>query len=145
MKNILVGIDFNEHSEILINQAIRFAKAFGSKIWLLHAASPDPDYVGYEAGPQFMRDDRANELKKEHKQLLEYANKIKDSGIDSEGLLIQGPTIQTIMAESRKLNIELIICGHHKHNYLYNALFGSHAQSIVMKSSIPVLVVPLAE
>ena len=46
MKNILVGIDFHDYSETLINKALKLSKPFNSKIWLLHVAAPDPDFIG---------------------------------------------------------------------------------------------------
>ena len=145
MKNILVGVDFLKHTDDLIKTALELASAMNSKIWLLHVAAPDPDYVGYEAGPQFIRNERAEELKNEHHLMTEYVNEIRAKSINAEGLLVQGPTIETIISESNKLFIDLIICGHHRHNYLYNALFGSHSKSILMKSNIPVLVIPFSD
>ena len=144
MKNILVGIDFDEHTELLIDKAVEFAKQFDSKIWLVHVTSPNPDFVGYEVGPQYIRDSRAAELKLEHKQLAELTEAIAVSGVEAEGLVIQGGTIQMILEESEKLKIDLIITGHHEHNFLYNVFLGSTSIDIVSKSRIPVLVVPFA-
>ena len=65
MKNILVCIDFHEQTKNLINKAAEIAKAFNAKLWLVHVAAPDPDFVGYDVGPQYIRDARADELKEE--------------------------------------------------------------------------------
>ena len=47
MKNILVTVNFEEkETNILINKAVELAEKFGSKIWLIHIAAPDPDFVG---------------------------------------------------------------------------------------------------
>lgn len=142
MKNILVGIDFHEKTEILIDKAFELSKPYNSKIWLLHVAAPDPDFVGYEVGPQYIRDNRAKELRQEHKLILEYVDQLKEKKVDAAGLLIQGATVEVILEESKKLNIDLIISGHHDHSFLYNAFFGSVSSGIVRKSNIPVLVVP---
>ena len=69
MKNILVTIDLEDHAEQLIGHAAEWAKAFGAKVWLMHVAAPDPDFVGYEVGPQYIRDGRAEELREEHRML----------------------------------------------------------------------------
>jgi nucleotide-binding universal stress UspA family protein len=143
MKNILVAIDFNENEALLIEKATQFAESFDSKLWLTHIAAPDPDFVGYDVGPQYIRDSRANELRKEHKMLQEYTNTIENKGIKAEGLLVQGATIEMIIAESKKLNVDLIIAGHLKHGFLYNALLGSVSAEIIKESKIPVLIVPL--
>ncbi|NOR45584.1 MAG: universal stress protein, partial [Candidatus Delongbacteria bacterium] len=52
MKNILAPIDFSDVSEKVIFEAAEFAKAFSCKLWLLHVAAPEPDFVGYTVGPK---------------------------------------------------------------------------------------------
>ena len=143
MKNILVTSDFNGNEQILIDKALQLATAFDSKLWLIHIAAPDPDFIGYEVGPQHVRDWRASTLKEEHKRLQEYADKLNEKGVEAEGLLIQGPTIEMIMDEAKKLNVELIIAGHHDHNFFYKAFLESVSSEILKKSKIPVLMVPL--
>ena len=95
--------------------AIELGKAFGAKVWMLHVAAPEPEFVGFGVGPQYIRDSMAEELKKEHKMLFEYANQFKSEGIDTDELLIKGATTDMIMEEAEKLNIDLIITGHHDH------------------------------
>lgn len=143
MKNILVTIDFNSNEQLLVDKAFQLAEKFDSKIWLIHIAAPDPDFVGYRVGPQEERDNRASELRKEHKLLQEYSNALKNKGIKAEGLLVQGATIEMIMEEANKLNIDLIIAGHYEHSFIYEAFIGSVSGKIVKKSKIPVLIVPL--
>ncbi|WP_299124435.1 universal stress protein [uncultured Winogradskyella sp.] len=143
MKNILVAIDFKGNEQLLIDKAYEFAKAFDAKIWLIHIAAPNPDYVGYEAGPQFIRDNRATQLRKEHKLLESYTNNLKEKDVDSEGLLVQGATIEMILEESKKLNIDLIIAGHSERSFLYKAIFGRVTRKIIKESDIPTLIVPI--
>ena len=143
MKNILAAIDFKGHEEQIIETATKFARTFGSKIWLIHIAAPDPDFVGYEPGPQYIRDCRATTLKKEHELLETYCNEFSKKGIEAEGLLIQGATVEMIMKESKKLHIDLIIIGHAEHSFIYKAIFGNISKAVIQKSTIPVLTVPL--
>ncbi len=143
MKNILVTIDFNKNEKLLIDKAFQLAESFDSKLWLMHIAAPDPDFVGYEVGPQYIRDSRASDLRKEHRLLQEYTTTLKKKGVDSEGILVQGATIEMIIEESKKLNIDLIIAGHHEHGFFYNAFVESVSAKVIKKSKIPVLIVPL--
>ena len=143
MKNILLGIDFHDKTETLIQKAVAFTKQINAKLWLLHVAAPDPDFIGFEAGPQFIRDERADKLWDEHKKLWNFKQEIEQQGVDAEGLLIQGATIETILEESIKLEIDVIITGYHEHNFLYNAFFGNNSIQIIKNSTIPVLVFPL--
>jgi nucleotide-binding universal stress UspA family protein len=142
MKNILLCIDFHE-SNRLIDIAIEWMKPLKAKLWLIHAAAPDPDFVGYEPGPQYVRDNRARELKNEHQELTKLVRIVKEKGVDAEALLIQGPTIEIIIAESKKLHIDLIITGHHEHGFFFKIFNSDTASKLISKSSIPVLVIPL--
>jgi len=143
MKNILVAIDFKGNEQQVIDKAYEFAKAFKAKIWLIHIAAPNPDYVGFEAGPQYIRDNRATQLKKEHKLLETYSDNLENKGVKAEGLLVQGATIEMIIEESKKLNIDLIIAGHSERSFLYKAIFGRVSRKIIKESNIPTLIVPI--
>ncbi len=143
MKNIFLALDFEENSGQLIEHAMQLAKRFAAKVWIVHIAAPDPDFIGYKVGPQYIRDTRADELRTEHRFLQIVANDFKDTGIDAEALLIQGPTVEMILEEAEKLNSDLIITGSHDHGFLHNALYGNTAKQLLNKSKIPLLIVPI--
>ena len=81
--HILVAVDFSGLTDAIIEQAARFGKALGSPVTLLHVASPNPDFVGYEAGPQTVRDARAETLRGEHRDLLEHVAELRERGIEA--------------------------------------------------------------
>jgi nucleotide-binding universal stress UspA family protein len=143
MKNILVTLDLDDQEKLLIDKAFELAKPFEAKIWLLHIAAPEPDFVGYEVGPQYIRDARSNDLRKEHKLIQQYTKELQGKGISAEGLLIQGATIEMIMEESEKLNIDLIIAGHHDRSFFFKAFVGSVSSQLIKRSKIPVLTIPI--
>jgi len=141
-KNLLVAIDFHEQTGLLIDQAFDLARPVGAKVWIVHVSAPDPDFVGYEVGPQYIRDSRAKELREEHRLITGYVNALREKAMDAEGLLIQGPTVKVILTETQKLDIDLIIFGHHPHSPLYTAFFGSTSSELLSRVKVPVLVVP---
>ncbi|WKK65651.1 universal stress protein [Lutimonas zeaxanthinifaciens] len=143
MKNILLTIDFDNNEIVLIDKAIEIAAVFDAKIWLLHVVAPEPDFVGLDVGPQYIRDTRAEELKRERRLLADYTDVIKLENVSCEGILIQGATIEMILSEAEKLNTDLIIIGRHEHNIMYKAFFGSVASGVIKKSKIPVMIVPV--
>ena len=142
MKNILIGIDFKDEPDVIIEKAVELANKFQSKIWLLHAVAPEPDFIGYDAGPDSVRNFRAEELKNENNLLSNYAKQLKDKGYKADALLIMGATAATILSEAEKLQADLIILGHHEHGFLYKVLFGDTASEVIKKAKIPVLLVP---
>ena len=50
MDNILVTVDFDENTNLLVNKAFELGQKFGAKVWLLHIAAPEPDFIGYKIG-----------------------------------------------------------------------------------------------
>lgn len=143
MKNILATIDFSYNEKLVMDMAVNMAKAFGGKIWLLHVVPPEPEFIGFGVGPQYVRDSRAAELRKERRLMNEYAEQMQEKGVDAQGLVIEGATVDMILDKAEKLDIDLIITGHHEHNFVYKAFFGSVAKGVVKKTKIPVLLVPL--
>lgn len=143
MKNILVSIDFEKQAGLLVDRATELAKKFNAKVWLIHIAAPDPDFVGYDVGPQNVRDVRAIELKDERSMLEKYAEQLKEKGIEAKGLLIEGPTVLTILRTIKKLNIDLLIIGHHKRNYFYKAFVGNTDIALINQLDVAVLTIPL--
>lgn len=142
MINILAAIDFSEISSTVIDQAAAIAKSFSSKLWLIHVAAPEPDFVGYGTGPQTERDWRAQTLREEHRYLQDKALELEQNGINVTPLLIQGATVETILKEATKLKAEMIVIGSHGRSALYKTLVGSVSEGIVRQASCPVLIVP---
>ena len=144
MKTILIALDEAEEIDQLIEYGQKLALKFNSTIWLVHIAAPEPDFVGYGVGPQYIRDFRAKELKEEHQYLVSLADKLSNQGIETHGMLLEGYTAQTIVSESEKLNADLIIIGSHGHSLLYKLFLGDTAESVLRKSKIPLLVIPIS-
>lgn len=142
MKNILVGVDFHDHTDKLLLVAQQIAKAFNAKLWLVHAAAPEPDFVGFEVGPQYIRDTRAEELREERRKLQGFVSSLEENGVEADGLLIPGATVKVILDEAQKLETDLIIAGHEDHGILHHAFFGSVSMEILKASDKPVLIVP---
>jgi nucleotide-binding universal stress UspA family protein len=143
LKNILVGVDFNKKTEKLLEKAQNLAKQFNAKLWLLHVATPLPEYIGFESTANYTMADRENFVSEEKEKIALYAKEMKENGVEAEGLLLEGATIDVILEEANLLKVDLIVCGHEEHNLLYNMFFGSISSILVRKSKIPVLVYPL--
>jgi nucleotide-binding universal stress UspA family protein len=50
-----------------------------------------------------------------------------------------------LRTEVRKLNIDLLVLGSHKHTFLYEMFVGHTAVKVIRDIEIPVLIVPLPE
>lgn len=149
MKNILVALDFEEKTINLLQNAIEMAKRFEAKVWLIHIVEPVENYIptpdSYQFAVQYLnlRDSMEAKLLEEHKAVQKYVDMLIEQGIQAEGLLIDGPTSKAILHEAEILKIDLIIMGSHKHSFLYNAIIKDPSVTLIEKSTIPMLIIPL--
>ena len=142
MKNILVALEFDNKAEVLLEKARELADKFDAHVWIVHVAAPHPDFIGYEVGPQYIRNARAETLRDEHRTLQGFAQSLNDKGIKSTSLLIQGATVETIMEECEKLEADLLMIGFNAHSALYKMFIGGTTASVIENSTIPILIVP---
>ncbi|MDJ0659261.1 MAG: universal stress protein [Crocosphaera sp.] len=139
---ILVAVDCSESTAKVVNKAQEMAKALSAKLWLIHVAQPEPDFVGYDTGPQSVRDYVAERFHAEHSQIQEIAEKLRHEAIKTTALLIQGSTVETIIKEAKKLEIDMIIMGSHGRNPISELFLGSVSKGVISQSNCPILIVP---
>lgn len=142
MTHLLAAIDFSPISLEVLKQAAALTRSMQGQLTLLHVAAPNPGFVGYEAGPQEVRDARADELRKEHQVLMKQATDLQQTGIKARPLLVEGATVATILGQAAKLPADYIVIGSHGHGALYSALLGSVSSGVIASAPCPVIVVP---
>jgi nucleotide-binding universal stress UspA family protein len=140
--NILVSLDISESTDKVVAKAEQLATLMSAKLYLIHVAEPEPDFVGYGVGPQTVRDSVSEELHKEHAHIQNIAEKLRQDGLDATGLLIQGSIAESILKQADKLEAEMIVMGSHGRGAVYNLLVGSVSQGVLHAAKCPVLVVP---
>ena len=142
MKTILVAVDFSNITSSLITKAGEIAVCDKSRVYIIHVASPNPDFIGNKVGPIHERQSRVCELKQEKKKLEKLAEHFHALGVEAIPLLIQGATAELILTETQRLNVELLIMGTHGHGLALSALLGSTSHQILKHASCPVLLIP---
>lgn len=143
--NILVCIDFSDSTAKVVSNAEKLAKAVSAKLWILHVAEPEPDFVGYAPGPQYIRDSLAEQFHQEHRQIQEIAEKMREEGLEATALLIQGPTVEVILKTAKKIEADTIVIGTHGKGAVYHLVVGSVSETVIQKAECPIFVVPIRE
>jgi len=139
---ILAAIDFSPVTEQVLVTLAQMAATLPAEVWLVHVAPPDPEFVGYDTGPDVVRGQVAAEHRAHHQQLQQLADRLRAQGVQVTALQLQGPSVKTVLAEAERLPASLIVLGSHGHGAVYNMLVGSVAEGIVRASKVPVLLVP---
>jgi len=142
MKTILVPIDFSDVTPHVVETARKFSAAFESRLVLLNVAEPEPDFVGFEAGPPTVRMAVARDFKVERQRLDELKAQCESSGGEVIARHIQGPIVDKILHEAGEQQADLIIIGSHGHGAFYDLLVGSVTHGVIKGARCPVVVVP---
>ena len=140
--NILVASDLSEAAAPVVQAARTFALSSAANLWLVHVAEPEPDFVGFDAGPVTVRHDMASKFRDAHRRLQQCAEEFRQAGINATPLLLQGPIAVTLLHEAERIHADMIIMGSHGHGKVYHLLVGSATEDVLKKAKCPVLVVP---
>jgi nucleotide-binding universal stress UspA family protein len=142
MKTILVPVDFSDVTTQVVETARKFAAAFEGRLVVLNVAEPEPDFVGFEAGPPTVRVATARDFRVERQRLDDIKAKLLASGCDIIALHIQGPIVEKILHEAGEQQADLIVIGSHGHGAFYDLLVGSVTHGVIKDARCPVVVVP---
>lgn len=140
--NLVVAVDFTPTSERVLEVARELVERDGGRILLLHVAEPDPDFVGYEAGPQGVRDQVADEFRTQRKALQEMGELLRSAGIETTALVVRGAIADTILDQAKRHEARYIVVGSHARGAMYGLLIGSVSEAVIRRSPVPVVVVP---
>ena len=139
---LLAAIDFSDTTDLVMAEVEKLAKALSAQVWLIHVVPPEPDFIGYDPGPQAERDYVAKMRRLEHAEAQEIAGALREKGIEVTALLTQGETAAVILEQAQELQADMIILGTHGHGALYHLLAGSVSKAVIKHAVCPVHIVP---
>lgn len=139
---ILAAIDLSPATEKVIEITRQNASLAAASVTVLHVVDPEPAFVGYEVGPQTVRDQLAQRFRREHEECQKRAAELREKGINATGLVAQGATSETILKEAERLGSDLIVVGSHGHGAMYQMVVGSVSEGVIRGAKCPVIVVP---
>ena len=138
---LLVAVDLSESTQTIVDKVEEINKDYPAKVWVLHNAEPEPDFVEFKVDPLAARETLAKKFHNEHRQIQEIANRLRKAGLDATALLVHGPTVEAILKEASDLDVDMIIVGSHGRSAVYQLLVGSVSEGILRGSRCPVLIV----
>ena len=141
-KLILVPVDFSDVTDLVLDEARDLAEAMDAKLVVIHVASATPDFVAYDAGPEYIRDSIAIQLHEKHQKLEPYKDMLNTTGLDVQTMLVPGEPSKKIIDEIQRMKPDLVVMGSHGHGALYHLVTGSVSSSVIQHATCPVVIVP---
>lgn len=142
LQNILVATDFSEPSVLALDYARSLAKAFGSKIHVLHVledlaahAWTTEVYVAALPGVHEEMERQARE------RLAGLFTPEEVAAFQAQTELRTGSPFVEVVRYAREQQIDLIVMGTHGRGPIAHMLLGSVAERVVRKAPCPVLTV----
>lgn len=142
MENILVPIDFSETTVEVLDKAASLARAWESKLWLIHVVSPTSMPTRGKQDPGLIRKGTAAKLKKIRWQLRQEACDLRRQGLKATALVVRGGAVKSIVKHAQKIPADMIVIGSHGDSTLYRYLLGSVSEGVLEETNCPVLIVP---
>lgn len=147
---IIVALDFSDISDKVLNSSKTLAKAMNAEVTLIHVAEPHPDHIAYDydpaaitaIDPSEIRNNIAQRFHQEHQSIQQYSDDFRKDGIACKALMIQGPTVELLLAEANKLQADFIVAGCHGKGFISQLLLGSISEDLIKKSTIPIYLIP---
>ena len=140
IRKILVPVDFSDHSQRALDEAIGLAKAFGAQLHLLHCYQIHPTAIapyGIVVPETFEHDVRMAALQR----LSEWREKAATQGVDVQEHITAHFPAEEIAAMADRIGIDLIVMGTRGLTGIKHVLLGSVAERTIRLARCPVLTV----
>ena len=144
-RNLLIPIDFSEHSKKTIDYATQLADLAGASMKVLHVLKL-PEYpAAFYQGLYIEHDQIKTYLETGKAEATAQLSLITDSilakGLQVETVLRVGNPSEEIVNVAKELAVDLVVIGSHGYGGLGRFLLGSTAERVVQYVHCPVLVV----
>ena len=138
---LLVAVDFSDVSSLVVEHAKGLALALGAQVRLLHI-EPNADLLARAIPDKEEREKISEQPGGEEYQLKSLERILLDAGVDADHKHADGDPCKKILEEAEAYDANAILIGSHGHGKIYHFLGGGgHRDTIIEKSSVPVLVV----
>ena len=140
IRKILVPVDFSDHSQRALDEAVGLAKTFGAQIHLLHCYQIHPTAVapyGIVVPETFEHDIRMAALQR----LSEMREKVAAQGVRVQEHITAHFPAEEIVEMADHLGVDLIVMGTRGLTGLKHVLLGSVAERTIRLAKCPVLTV----
>lgn len=141
-KTILVPLDGSKRAEAILPHVEELAHRYDAKVVFVRVLEPIPYVAGPEGTPIMLRE---QELEQRRRDAEEYVKarqgQLREKGIDSRGLVFQGPVVEAITNAAEREGADLIAIASHGRSGLSQCFYGSVAAGVLHRVDRPLLVI----
>ncbi len=137
IQNIIVPVDFLEHTDNLVEFALYMAKKLDSTIRFIHVVENPYSYAEYSFPSMNIFQNELVDLAEEKMKLLVEKNSTTCAGC--EGKVRIGNVVESIVDFATEEKGDLVIVGTHGRKGLEKMWLGSVAERVVRRSPCPTL------
>jgi len=140
-KNILYATDFSPSSDCAFGHAFSLARKFNAQLTLIHGINEPVDLRGFYV-PHITFDRLEEEIEQGAQKMMDKfcRTHIKDYAKVTT-IIVPGIPYDEIIKRAEEISADLIVLGTHGRTGLDHVLFGSTAEKVVRKSSVPVMTI----
>ncbi len=137
---ILVPLEFTESPDEILKRALSVAEKYEADIYTLHVIEDMPRISFYSDAYQLWEEFRDRAVKETMEEMNTYIKKLSSKFGTIEPIIEVGITCDKILETADRLDIDLIIIGHHvRRGILKHMVHNNVAEKIVRLSTRPVL------
>lgn len=135
-RRILVPLENSAYDEAILDHVARLARMCGASVLLVHVAD------GWVARTWRQLDLRqSEEMERDRHYLESVAARMAGAGLEVDAVLAGGDPSHEIVQLAEREGCDLIAMSTHGHRFISDLLYGSVANEVRHRSSIPVLLV----
>jgi nucleotide-binding universal stress UspA family protein len=137
---ILVALEFAEKPNEILKMALSVAKKYDAKIFTIHVIEDMPRQSFYYDAYVLWEEFRDKAVKETIMEMSKYIDKLSENFDNIEPIIEVGNPCDKILEVSEKLDVDLIIVGHHVREGLIKHMVHSNiCEKVVRFSKRPVL------
>ncbi|MBX2828301.1 MAG: universal stress protein [Flavobacteriaceae bacterium] len=139
MKNIIVPVDFSEHSEFALEVAAQLAKKYNSQLVMVHMMGLEPSFLTKDESQEVF--EAMYYMKLAEKRFEDFLEKEYLKDISVQTIVQNYKEFKELDQVAQEQNADLIVMGSHGSSGMREIFVGSNTEKVVRTSSVPVLVV----
>lgn len=137
VQNIVVSVDFYQHTQKLVEFSIDLANRIEGKITFVHVLEKVLPYYDYSPESYKVFDDKLIAHAENKMEVL--VGKVKGVLPETEGVVLRGEVVDSIVTYARDKKADLIIMGTHGSKGIEKILLGNVAERVLKRAPCPVL------